>query len=93
MWLVELFNGFGTELGVFNLVVYIILGFILKHVWNRSIKPVWDKDVGQIVKEHEEMWGEFERKKRNEESQSRKLTEKERLGLLLGELLDEREEK
>lgn len=78
MWLFELLRaidlqGFGTELGVFNLALLVVLGTVIGWIVKQKRQI-----ARQLLDEHRELWKEHVEtenyRKRKDESQSRKLT-------------------
>ena len=73
-------GGIGTELGLVNTLFILLLAtvawFIKREVvaMRNLVESVRHRDLGELLKEHDEMYGEFERNKANEESQQRKIT-------------------
>jgi vacuolar-type H+-ATPase subunit E/Vma4 len=97
MWLLELLSnigGLGTELGTFNLIVLAILGYLLRDRWKRikaKIDPIYERDVAEIVREHDEMWEEYYRRKKNNESQEYRVKQEQRLAQAVADILKEKE--
>lgn len=83
MWLWELLSnigGIGTELGAFNTVVIISLGYLLRDRYKRikaKVDPVYERNVEEIVEQHDKLWKEYEYKTRASKSGKQAVTENE----------------
>jgi len=97
MWLVDFFKnigGFGSELSALNLAVLAALGFFLRREYRRvkkKVDPLADKDVEELVIQHDEMYADFRYRKRRNASGRQSFTDREMISGMVSEILKERE--
>ncbi len=96
MWLLDLlgsFSGIGTELGAFNLVVIAALGYLLRREYRRikaRVDPIYDRNVEEIVQEHDEMYEEFKYRERRDASAEHSFEDKELIAGMVEAILKEK---
>ncbi len=97
MWLLDLFRnigGIGTELGIVNLALIVSVGYLLRREAKRikaKVDPVYERDVSEILKEHDAMWDEHEYQKRKSASGKLSFSDKEMVAGMVGEILRAKE--
>ena len=94
MWILDLlqnFSGIGTELGAVNLIILAALGFLIRREYRRftgKVAPIGSRDVGELIKEHDEMYDDYKyRKRRNSTSPKHAMPDKELLAGMVAEIL------
>lgn len=97
MWLLEVFKnigGIGTELGIVNFALIAAVGYLLRREAKRikaKVDPVYERDVSEILKEHDAMWDEHEYQKRKSASGKQSFSDKEMVAGMVGEILRAKE--
>jgi hypothetical protein len=96
VWLLEALKnigGWGTELGLLNSLLIVIVGTLVwREVkrWKAKVDSIYDRDVKQIIQEHDAMWDEYVYQKRKDRSGKHELHDRDLLAGMVSEILKER---